>query len=194
MDDAVGAAQELETRARDGGNAQTHVVGAARDRTLPAGGQCPRRGAGLVRPIRRAPGGRHRSDRRAEHARQPRAGAVLVRGHGRRYALARRTLNEVRAISRPMGHAMTTGLAHIAEVMVQAFAHDPRSSDCRADARGSRRFTSQAGLRLSRRRARLSLLERSTHPGARAQRHTGAASRTRRRDDTRNDGGRSPVG
>jgi hypothetical protein len=53
------------------------------------------------------------------------------------HALARRTLNEVRAISRPMGHAMTTGLAHLAEVMVEAFAQDRRSSEARADPRAA---------------------------------------------------------
>ena len=36
-----------------------------------------------------------------------------------------------------MGHAMTTGLAHLAEVMVQAFVHDRRSRDSRADARAA---------------------------------------------------------
>ena len=53
------------------------------------------------------------------------------------YTLAKRTLNELRAISRPMGHAMTTGLAHLAEVMVEALARDPRSSEARAAARAT---------------------------------------------------------
>jgi len=44
-----------------------------------------------------------------------------------------------------MGHAMTMGLAHLAEVMVEAFARDPRSPDAQTDAR--------AAVRLLRRQA-----------------------------------------
>ena len=51
-------------------------------------------------------------------------------------ALARETLNELRAITRPVGHATLEGLSDVAEVMIDALAREP-SADALADARTS---------------------------------------------------------
>ena len=137
MDDAARAAQDLETWAREGGNAQQTSW------ALHASGLC-RLAAGVLDEARDL---LVRSEALVANGTDPTA-ALSTRGSlalahclcgdvQAGYKLANRTLNEVRTISRPMGHAMTTGLAHLAEVMVEAFARDPRSSDARADARAA---------------------------------------------------------
>ena len=137
LDDAMRAAEDLEAWAREGGNAQ-HTSWA-----LHASGLC-RLAAGRYDEARD-------SFARSEAlvADSPDLTAALsTRGSltlahwlcgdvAGGHALAKRTLNEIRAISRPMGHAMTTGLAHLAEVMVSTFARDRRSSNARADARAA---------------------------------------------------------
>ena len=137
LEDAMRAAEDLEAWAREGGNAQ-HTSWA-----LHASGLC------------HLAAGSH-DEARDSFARSEAllvnspdlTAALTTRGsltlaqwlcgdEEGGHTLAKGTLNEVRAISRPMGHAMTTGLAHLAEVMVRTFARDRRSSDARADARAA---------------------------------------------------------
>jgi class 3 adenylate cyclase len=136
FEEAAGAAQDLETWARAGGNQQQTSW------ALHASGLC-RLAAGVLDEARDL---LTRSEALLANDTDPTA-ALSTRGSlalahcscGDRQAghtLAGRTLNEVRAIS-PMGHAMTTGFTHLAQVMVEAFAADPRSSDARANARAA---------------------------------------------------------
>ena len=137
MDDAVRAAQDLETWARAGGNTQQTSW------ALHASGLC-QLAAGVLDEARDV---FVRSEALLANGIDPTAAlstrCSLALAHGlcgdvrAGYTLAKRTLNEVRAISRPMGHAMTTGLAHLAEVMIEVLARDPRSGDARSDARAT---------------------------------------------------------
>jgi hypothetical protein len=145
MDDADRAAQDLETWAREGGNAQQTSW------ALHASGLC-RLSAGLLEEARDL---FVRSEALLANGADPTA-ALSTRGSlalAHRLCadvqvgctLAKRTLNELRGIRVPMGHAMTTGLVHLAQVTVEAFALEPGSSAARTDA--------QAAVALLRRQA-----------------------------------------
>jgi class 3 adenylate cyclase len=60
---------------------------------------------------------------------------VLSGERERGLALAKGTLKELAAISRPMGHAMLEGLSDVAEVTIDELARAPRSPTAFADAR-----------------------------------------------------------
>ncbi len=137
IEDADAAARELESSAQECGNAQQmswglHSRGLCRLAAGAPGDACDL----LARSVELVANG---TDPTALLSTQCSLAYAYRRigDEGVARDLATRTLNEIRAISLPMGHAMTAGLSHLADVIVTVFEQNRSSPVAAADARSA---------------------------------------------------------